>query len=63
MSNLERTTVNLRMGDYAYIQEYAQGRGIPASLVIRFIISEFVDNSKRDPSAMDGLIDEVLIQL
>lgn len=50
MSNthLQKHTLNLRRGDWDYIESVFDPRGISTSLVIRTLISNFVDTKKRE---------------
>ena len=57
----EKTTINLREGDYAFIQGFAKRRGLPAALLIRHIVAQYVDNFKRDPNSLEELLDEVTL--
>lgn len=44
--DLTKHTLNLRAGDYAYISTLCESRSIPTALLIRRIISKFVDERK-----------------
>jgi len=41
--SLEKKTLNFRAGDWDYLQSAFHSRGIPPSIAIRTIISNFVD--------------------
>lgn len=41
--DIQKHTLNLRRGDFAYIESMFRSRGIPASLVIRTLIANWVD--------------------
>jgi hypothetical protein len=47
----QKHTVNLRPGDYAYLQQVFGPSGVPAAVMIRKIIAKHVDylRSKEDP--------------
>ena len=46
--DFEKTTVNLRAGDYKKLSQYCINQGIPTSTVIRLLISSLVDKLDRD---------------
>ena len=58
---LEQTTINLRKGDYAFIQQEAARREVKASLLIRYIIATHVDNWKRDPAIIQDLLEDIML--
>ena len=41
---LQKHTLHLRRGDFDYIGDVYAEKGVPASVVIRTIVSKFVDN-------------------
>lgn len=45
-TNLQKVTLNLRPGDWDYIESIYKSNGIPTSQVIRKIVSNFVDARK-----------------
>ena len=46
--NLQKHTMNLREGDFDYIDSMFHSRSIPASLVIRTLVSNFVDSKRAE---------------
>lgn len=46
--NLQKHTMNLREGDFDYIDSMFRSRSIPASLVIRTLVSNFVDGKRAE---------------
>lgn len=51
--DIEKTTVNLRRGDMDFLKDIGRARGIPASLILRRIISEWIDARKTESSLND----------
>lgn len=57
-SDIEKKTLNLRRGDWDYIESIAHPQGLPTSEVVRLIVSNYVDKkrateSPRDLNALD----------
>lgn len=51
-NNLHKHTLNLRAGDWDYIESLVSGQGISASLVVRNLVSKFVDAHRaQEPQA------------
>ncbi len=44
--DMQKHTMNLRHGDWDFIESIYRPKGLPTSLVIRTIVSEFVDKKK-----------------
>lgn len=44
MSKIQKKTLNLRAGDWDYIESIYGAKGIPTSHIVRKIVSRFVDN-------------------
>ena len=57
MDDLQKHTLNLRRGDFAYIEDMFRPRGIPASLVIRTLVSNWVDakRAQEEPTDLSAL--------
>jgi hypothetical protein len=47
--NLQKKTLHFRVGDWDFIESVSRPNGIPTSLVIRNIISQWVD-ARREPN-------------
>lgn len=53
---LQKHTLNLREGDWEYIESVFQARGVPTSTVVRRIVSRFVETlrtNSQDKLEMD----------
>lgn len=46
-ADIEKKTLNLRSGDWDYIESIAKPQGLPTSEVIRLLVSNYVDGKKR----------------
>lgn len=46
MPDLQKHTLNLRAGDYEWLMDTYAAKDVTASMVIRMIVSKFVDNLK-----------------
>lgn len=57
--NLEKKTLNFRAGDWDFLESLYHSRGIPPSIAIRTIISNFVDQYQRneDPRSLNVTVD------
>jgi len=45
--DLEKKTLNLRRGDWDFIESICRPRGIPTSVGVRTIISNYVDHNRK----------------
>ena len=50
---LHKHTLNLRAGDWDYIESIYRARGIPTALVVRKIVSTFVDRLRAKEAPID----------
>lgn len=50
---LQKHTLNLRRGDYDYLQQVFASQGIPAAVAIRRIISRHVDYFREQETPVD----------
>lgn len=48
MPELQKHTLNLRKGDYEYLGDSFSSKDVPAAMIIRMIVSNFVDKLKVD---------------
>lgn len=58
---LKKHTLNLREGDYDYLDSLYKSQGLPAAVVIRTIIARTVDHYRSQESKPDfviGALDE-----
>jgi hypothetical protein len=53
--DLQKHTLNLRTGDFAYIESIFRPKGVPTSLAIRTIIANFVDERRAQESKPDPI--------
>lgn len=44
--DISKHTLNLRSGDWDYIESIYKARGIPTSIIVRSLISNFVDKCR-----------------
>lgn len=56
--DLEKHTINLRSGDYAFLATICEPRGIPVAQLIRTIISDFVDKKRAHDKPLQLLADD-----
>ncbi len=54
-NNLQKKTLNLRNGDWDYLEMMYQGQGIGPSIVIRTLIAKFVDQAKAQTQQNENL--------
>lgn len=48
--DLQKHTLHLREGDFAYIESVFRPKGVSTSLVIRTIVANFVDSKRQQES-------------
>lgn len=58
---LEKTTVNLRQGDFDYLKKRAASRGLTTSVILRYIVSRFVDEDRQSEEIGKQLMDEIVL--
>ena len=58
-TNLHKKTLNLRRGDWEYLEERYSVRGLFASVVVRYIVSQHVDSLKVNDMVMEDLLKEL----
>lgn len=46
-ADLEKKTLNLRAGDWDYIESMSKPQGLPTSEVVRLLVSNYVDGKRR----------------
>jgi len=56
---LRKKTLNFRDGDWDYLEEKYQAKGLSVSVVIRAIISRHVDALKIGELDLDELLEEI----
>ena len=52
-AEIQKKTLNLRSGDWDYIESIAKPEGLPTSEVIRMLVSNFVDMKRRSENPPD----------
>lgn len=55
--DLEKKTLNLRRGDWDFIESICRPRGIPTSVGVRTILSNYVDAHRRETQVTDVEVD------
>lgn len=55
--NLEKKTLNMRRGDWDFIESICRPRGIPTSVGVRTIISNYVDAHRTETQVTDVEVD------
>ena len=53
-ADIKKHTLNLRDGDWDYIESMFKPNGIATSVAVRTIISNFVDKKRREEAAKTG---------
>lgn len=55
--DLQKKTLNLRQGDWSYLDSIYESQGIPTSYIVRNLVSQFVDGikSKEREAKTDGV--------
>lgn len=51
--DLEKKTLNLRRGDWDFIESICRPRGIPTSVGVRTILSNYVDAHRTETAVSD----------
>jgi len=57
--SLQKHTLNLRRGDFDYIDSLFTSEGVAASIVIRKIVSRFVDQHRSQESQPDFSLEDL----
>lgn len=47
-ANLQKHTLHLRAGDWDYLESICKPNGVPTSLAVRTLVSEFVDRKRAE---------------
>lgn len=58
---LQKKTLNLRKGDWDYIEEQYSARGVQVSTVVRYLVSLHVDALKVGEMDLDELMAEIRV--
>ena len=56
---LQKKTLNLRDGDWLFLEERCRAKGLQVSLLIRYLVSRHVDSLKIGELDLDNLMEEI----
>lgn len=63
MQDLQKHTLNLRKGDWDYLESICRPNGISTSLAVRTLISQYVDQKRAEEAASGGRVPDVNVEI
>lgn len=63
MNDLQKHTLNLRKGDWDYLESICRPNGIATSLAVRSLISQYVDAKRAEEMKNGGQVPDVEIEI
>jgi len=62
-ADLQKHTLSLRRGDWDYLESIFKPNGLPTSVAIRTLVSNFVDRKRQEERASGGQLPDIDVDI